>query len=146
MGEMPPASHSSDLPPALAWPEWNGIALTFIAQFRMDDITPFEPEELLPATSILYFFYAADEQRGGCIEDLGAGRVVHFDGDLSVLSRRPSPLNIPEEMGIFNPCALSFSTETILPGLQWGLVEKLWMDEADPTGSKPSRLSTWLRG
>src|SRR5690606_33198558 len=48
---------SPDVPPDFVWPQWNDIPLTFIAQFRLSDVKPYDVENLLPENGMLYFFF-----------------------------------------------------------------------------------------
>ncbi|HVF98530.1 MAG TPA: YwqG family protein, partial [Chloroflexia bacterium] len=54
-----------DLPEDVAWPEWNGGPLAFIAQFRLEEVAPYDLQRLLPTTGMLYFFYEAQQSTWG---------------------------------------------------------------------------------
>jgi len=47
---------SPDLPPDFIWPQWDCTPLTFIGQFNLSDVAPFDVERALPVTGILSFF------------------------------------------------------------------------------------------
>lgn len=48
---------SPDVPEGFEFPKWNFQYLSFIAQIRLSDAKPFDLEDLLPETGMLYFFY-----------------------------------------------------------------------------------------
>src|SRR5690348_4717874 len=48
---------SPDVPEVFAWPRWNDLPLTFIAQIRLSDAKLFDVEDLFPAGGMLYFFF-----------------------------------------------------------------------------------------
>jgi hypothetical protein len=76
-----------DLPPDFAWPEVDGVKLTFVAQFDLDALAGRAAARELPAHGLLSFFYAPippDGDRGHPV------RVLHFT-DLDALARRPVP-------------------------------------------------------
>jgi uncharacterized protein YwqG len=104
-----------DLPPDFVWPDWNGTPMAFLAQFRLDELAPYDLENLLPPTGMLYFFYEAEEQPwGGYIEDEGGWRVFHHTGQISDLVRTPPPDNIPE-YSRFREVPVRFEQRYMLP-------------------------------
>jgi uncharacterized protein YwqG len=81
-----------DLPPNFIWPEWKGTGLTFLAQFRLSDLTAYDVEQLLPSAGMLYFFYEVEAQPWGLEPtDRGAWQVAFYDGKPSSLVRTSSP-------------------------------------------------------
>src|SRR5678815_950094 len=58
-----------DLPADFEWPEYRGIPLTFMAQFRLSDLTIFDENHEMPSKGILYFFYLASEVVRGSDKD-----------------------------------------------------------------------------
>jgi len=104
-----------DLPPDFLWPEWNGTPLGFLAQFRLDELAPYDIENLLPPRGMLYFFYEAQEQPwGNYLEDEGGWRVFYYAGDASDLKRTPPPDNIPE-YSRFREVPVRFEQRYMLP-------------------------------
>jgi len=126
-GDVPVgASHLGgwpDLPEDVSWPERNGQALGFVAQFNLAEVHPFDQQNLLPSTGILYFFYdAAGETYGERLEDRGGWKVVYTEK--AALKRVQAAL---PESAHFRSCAVAFSNEVTLPlrpdvfgrGTQW---------------------------
>lgn len=116
-----------DLPPGAAWPQLQGAPMSFIAQVRLEDAQPADPEHLLPAAGLLSFFYDATQQTyGENPADRGGWQVLYLPGDRSTLRRAPAPAALPAASR-FKPCAVSFATEPTLPqrpevevaGLAW---------------------------
>jgi len=46
-----------DLPADFEWQFYRGQPLTFLAQFKMSDVKPYDVDNVLPESSWLYFFY-----------------------------------------------------------------------------------------
>ena len=102
-----------DLPPDFEWSyyegeDFNGVIenrpLSFIAQINCAEIKPYDKDDLLPNTGMLYFFYELGTMTWGYSpEDKGSVRVFYYDGDLSLLKQTdfPETLNkdyiIPEK-------------------------------------------------
>lgn len=102
-----------DLPPDFEWSyyegeDFNGVIenrpLSFIAQINCAEIKPYDKDDLLPDTGMLYFFYELGTMTWGYSpEDKGSARVFYYDGDLSLLKQTdfPETLNkdyiIPEK-------------------------------------------------
>jgi uncharacterized protein YwqG len=104
-----------DLPPDFIWPEWNGTPLGFLAQLRLDELAPYDIENLLPPRGMLYFFYEAEAQPWGIyLEDEGGWRVFHYTGQVSDLVRTPPPDNIPE-YSQFREIPIRFELRYMLP-------------------------------
>jgi uncharacterized protein YwqG len=81
-----------DLPPTFTYPKYHNGYLTFLAQFNLEEIKPFDEDNLLPEKGILYFFYDVEEQPWGFEkEDKECFKVLYFEGDHSILSRTPYP-------------------------------------------------------
>ncbi|HEY7126585.1 MAG TPA: YwqG family protein [Ktedonobacterales bacterium] len=86
-----------DLPPEIAWPEWKGVPLAFIAQFHLPELAAYDSEQVLPKDGWLYFFYEADEQPWGFEPaHFGAWRVFHYAGELAQLQRAARPHALPK--------------------------------------------------
>lgn len=81
-----------DLPPDFEWyyyegEDFNGVTenrpLSFIAQINCAEIKPYDKDDLLPDTGMLYFFYELGTMTWGYSpEDKGSARVFYYDGDL----------------------------------------------------------------
>ncbi|HEX9998435.1 MAG TPA: YwqG family protein [Abditibacterium sp.] len=82
-----------DAPRGFAWPFFRDEPLSFIAQFRLEEIAPFDLDHVLPTSGLLLFFSAL-RPMGGEIDDSrlhgdigliqetrGAWRILCFDGD-----------------------------------------------------------------
>ena len=54
-----------DLPPGVSWPELKGEPQSFIAQIRLDDVSQYDTEKVLPQSGMLWFFYDAQQQTFG---------------------------------------------------------------------------------
>jgi uncharacterized protein YwqG len=149
-----------DLPEGVAWPDWNGEPLAFIAQFRLEEVAPFDVERLLPVTGMLYFFYdARQETWGDTSEDRGGARVLYYDGDVARIKRTPFPETLHEWGRDYPACRLEMSSQLSLPTsdsihvISLDLTEeetasynKLWEWLADTDGELPDhRLSGYPR-
>src|SRR5262245_49855069 len=54
-----------DLPVGTAWPILNGVAMSFVAQVRLEDAKPFDVNHQLPPAGLLLFFYDARQRSYG---------------------------------------------------------------------------------
>jgi uncharacterized protein YwqG len=116
-----------DLPTGTAWPEWKGLPQSFIAQIRLDDVSQYGTEKVLPQSGMLWFFYDAQQQTfGEDPADRGGWQVLYTDGDLNTLHRAPAPTALPATSQ-YHACLLSFASELTLsqqprleiPELDW---------------------------
>lgn len=135
------------------------VPLPFIAQVLLSDARPFDDEGLLPKKGILYFFYnpirypSDTGKRVGTVDNMtgikydlyggdspGKWRVVHYDGDLSRLKRRPFPAAIPAKTR-YKCSAITFRKEIVLPCVETAHI--------GGQGSKEGRVvltkKEWLR-
>ncbi|RYX83009.1 DUF1963 domain-containing protein [bacterium] len=78
-----------DIWPGFQWPQLSDLALPFLAQFRMEDIAPYDEEKLLPTQGMMLVFFDAMAH----FQDEKAMQVLYFDGDLATLSRADIPDN-----------------------------------------------------
>jgi len=119
-----------DLPPDLVWPEFKGLPQSFIAQFRLAEVRPYDIEGALPGTGMLWFFYdAKQEAYGDDPHDCGAWQVLFREGDLTDLQRTPAPARLPDESR-FKACSVRFTTEITLSQVpQMDIADYDWSDE-----------------
>jgi hypothetical protein len=66
-----------DLPPGVPWPHIGEGVLSFVAQFRLEDLAPLDDDHLLPDTGLLSFFIMDEFDPP---EALGAVRVLLSEG------------------------------------------------------------------
>ncbi|TME08897.1 MAG: DUF1963 domain-containing protein [Chloroflexi bacterium] len=116
-----------DLPTGAPWPEWKGLPQSFIAQIRLDDVSQYDTEKVLPQSGMLWFFYDAQQQTfGEDPVDRGGWQVLYTDGDLNALQRALAPTTLPATSQ-YHACLLSFASELTLsqqpkleiPELDW---------------------------
>lgn len=117
-----PIGHSKfgglpDLPAHFSFPKYHNGYLSFLAQLNLREASPFDKENLLPKTGILYFFYdVVDQPWGFDKEDKNCFKVLYFDGDVKELTRTPYPektedyFQLPVFKAMFNEL-LSFPEE-----------------------------------
>jgi uncharacterized protein YwqG len=118
---------SPDVPPDFVWPQWNGIPLTFIAQFRLSDVKPYDVEDLLPESGMLYFFF---ESMSYCLLPLeeirkpnGSYKVIFFNDATQPLAQMPHPVTLTSEvyqgkriqLRPYRACPIKFEAEMTLP-------------------------------
>jgi uncharacterized protein YwqG len=121
------------LPADVEWPLTDDDRpLSFLCQVRLDEVSPYDHEQLLPESGLLLAFYDVDEQPWG-----GDGRIDRFGWSLRVVDEdgvraRPSP----EGATRFEPVSLAPSPLLTLPG--W---EERALDEIFPA-SFPERLES----
>lgn len=112
------AGGSPDLLPGMEWPHWHDKPLTFMMQFCLSDVAPFDVENLLPHQGMLYFFYDVDGLPWGFDPAWrGSSRVLFIDPESKLLCRTPH-LTAPGENGEIGPlpaCKIAFSSSLSLP-------------------------------
>lgn len=119
---------SPDLPFHMEWPTCEDEPLSFIAQFRMPDITIYDIEHVLPSTGMLYFFYDMTKSPWGFDPgDAGHWKVIYYNGVLSDLARRNFPAKIQDESEI-KACRITCSQDVRLPSWESYDIEKLRMN------------------
>ncbi|HEY7983013.1 MAG TPA: YwqG family protein, partial [Ktedonobacterales bacterium] len=108
---------AADLPPGVAWPEWRGLPLPFIAQVRLEEVAPLDPEGDLPHHGLLSFFYAINDPDGGLrLEDDPAAWRVLYRADPTTLERRPIPAALVGKLDtIFRACTVTPTRRLTLP-------------------------------
>ena len=103
-----------DLPPDFEWPLWEGIPISFVAQFNLADVSTFDVEKALPQSGMLYFFYDVTMEVFVSGGERVNWKVIHYNGDLSSLSRTPAPPDLPG-FGKLDPCTIAFRQELTVP-------------------------------
>jgi uncharacterized protein YwqG len=108
---------TADLPPGAAWPEWRGVPLPFIAQVRLEEVAPLDPEGDLPHRGLLSFFYAMNDPDGGLhLDDGSIHWHVRYTEDATTLERRPLPEALVGGMDTaFPTCAVAPRRRLTLP-------------------------------
>lgn len=87
-----------NLPPELAWPEWQSEPLAFIAQLDLDTLPKLENLPL-PDHGALFFFYAGSEKAwGGTPESVGCTRVLYSATPLASAQLRDFPQQLPPHL------------------------------------------------
>jgi uncharacterized protein YwqG len=141
-----------DLPPGVSWPSDRGyqkkvkkkffffgkkverrepLPLSFIAQINLAEVAPFDPENLLPKTGILYFFYSAEQDSWGFDpKDVDQFSVIYYDGDLTTLSATAFPEDLPPHAR-FKAGALEMRSEISLPSYTHEVYDKFSEAEND---------------
>ncbi len=104
-----------DLPKDMAWPDRNGIPMSFIAQIRLEQIASLDPARQLPSRGLLSFFYDATQQTYGTDpQDRGGWLAIYLNGEASTWQPRALPPALPAEAR-FSPHPVLFHTEITLP-------------------------------
>lgn len=106
-----------DLASATAWPEWNGAALTFVAQIVITpEVKALDLEGLLPAEGVLSFFAQLDleatEYGERCV-------VLHFPSSKGLVRvGPPMPGRVLKSAGLFTPKARLTVAPSEAPGIE----------------------------
>jgi uncharacterized protein YwqG len=103
-----------DLPPKHAWPMRDGEPMLFVAQLRLDELAPYDPESLFPPQGVLSFFVA----------DFGDPHVMFFEDPAKLVEQQP-------------PSTMKFG------GLKWKAYEAAAL-ELEGEVSAPNNESGWL--
>jgi hypothetical protein len=107
---------TADLPPGAVWPEWRGTPLPFIAQIRLEEVAPLDPEGDLPHQGLLSFFFTEDEPASSQRLDVDPAWRVLYAEDLSALERRPTPTAPLGKLGgSFPACVITPKRRLTLP-------------------------------
>jgi hypothetical protein len=115
-----------DLPGDLKWPRRNGTPMAFVAQLDLAEVAAVLPENPLPETGHLWFFYdAASGGWGVDAGDEGSAVVLHRASALGLRAAEAPPA-LPRASR-FKPCAIALEAYQDIPD-----------DEEDE--SLPSRL------
>ena len=103
-----------DLPEGVAWPAWNGVPLSFLAQVRLEDVAALDAEHVLPESGLLLFFYDPYQEAWGFDpKDKGRSRVLYAAAAEPL--RRAAVPPVMVDGGRFNPCSVGFSSILTIP-------------------------------
>jgi uncharacterized protein YwqG len=80
-----------DMPQDWEFPKYKNGYHSFLGQFNLKEMKPYDEENILPSIGILYLFYDVVEQPWGFEEDEGCFKVLYFDGDEKELRRKGYP-------------------------------------------------------
>lgn len=111
---------SPDMPRGFEWYTWQGKPLTFIAQFRLSELAPFDLAKALPPEGMLYFFYEVEEHRYDFSQRDMYKVLFHNDENLP-LERLSHPVAEGKFMTIESlaACKIDFSYEATIPTNLW---------------------------
>ena len=103
-----------DLPGDMAWPYASDKPMALIAQINFAEAKPFDVDNRLPESGVLYLFYEAEEQLWGYDPQHKSGfQVGYYAGDGAALQRRAAPADLAEECR-FSAAALRFGSRTVV--------------------------------
>ena len=103
-----------DLPEDWEFPRYNNRSLSFLGQFNLNEIKPYNGENNLPVSGILYIFYDVVDQPWGFEEDEGCFKILYFEGEEKELKRK----GYPEETEDYFPLPVfkvTFANKLTLP-------------------------------
>lgn len=103
-----------DVPENWDFPKYKNGSLSFLGQFNLKEVKPYDVENKLPSSGILYFFYDVVEQPWGFEEDEGCFKVLYFDGDEKELIRKEYPEET-EDYGPLPVFKVTFINKLTLP-------------------------------
>lgn len=103
------------LPAGMAWPEWRGTNLAFLALVNLRELQASVPRAELPARGLLLFFYDAHQSASGFDpKDKGSWQVVYVPDEAKTAIAPQWPTRLPEE-GRMKGLALQFRAVQTLP-------------------------------
>lgn len=80
-----------DLPEGFEWLHFDNHPLTFIAQFRLSEISAYDVDKIFPSQGLLYFFYDVDSQPWGNYEDRKGWSIIYIEDEQTPLTRTQHP-------------------------------------------------------
>ena len=117
------------LPPEIAWPEWRGQPLAFLAQFDLSEIPENCDRHGLPTTGLLYFFYDQDQlTRGFDPKDIGSWRVLYTESEVNDCMDRGAPEGLIAEC-IYQAKPIKFDAIQTYPDAQDPRIEALGLND-----------------
>lgn len=129
---------SPDVPPAFAWPTWDGRELAFLGQLDLARVAAVDADLPLPHEGLLLFFYDLEGRPSGLLAaDRGSCRVVCLD------ARGDGLAPDEEHPPALQPMPLELSRELMLPGAWSFHAEELELsaDEMDAWDELRERLA-----
>ncbi len=102
-----------DVPTGFVWPQWKGMAQSFIAQIRLADVHPYDVDGVLPERGMLWFFYDAKQETYGADPADKGGWAVIYTERQEGLQRAVFPVGLPAESR-FHACSVTPSSEITL--------------------------------
>jgi len=113
-----------DLPKGVDWfKENNDKSLSFIAQINLSEIHPFDKDNLLPDSGIIYFFYSAEQDAWGFDPKDKDKFKVYYSSGTDNLTKHEFPSDLPD-YSRFNECKLDIKTTVGLPSWENDFVQK----------------------
>ncbi len=141
-----------DVPAGFQWPNFDGVPMSFIAQFNLSELTEIEPTLRLPKSGWLLFFMALTDYGWPAAMNGDEDSTTHYIQSTSVLhvdSNDPLyPAPIPQELGaaqLLPQCVFSPRWHgAMLPGDESAAVESwsLTPAESEAYGQLIHQLST----
>ncbi|MDR3228764.1 MAG: DUF1963 domain-containing protein [Puniceicoccales bacterium] len=125
-----------DLPKQTAWPqeenpENRSGLMAFIAQINLAEIAPFDTDNFLPKSGMLYFFYSVKAGAwGNHAEDRDKFKVIYFEGNTSDLERREFPEALNAESR-FKAAKVIFRREVGPPSADHKFFENIDEDDSE---------------
>ncbi|GIV07835.1 MAG: hypothetical protein KatS3mg017_1037 [Fimbriimonadales bacterium] len=86
-----------DMPSEFEWPRRDNTPLSFLLQINLSAVKPYDLENWLPNSGMLYFFCATDEVPWGYPDEREAWRVYYYDGDMRRIVSTKPPRDLPHE-------------------------------------------------
>jgi uncharacterized protein YwqG len=120
-----------DLPRGFEWPRYDGLALSFIAQFDLAELA--RQSSVLPDHGTLAFFYDSDQRIWGFDpKHRGSAMVAYFPDAPQSLIRTELPADV-HETGRFSSCSVQYEDEvTVLDAQSEFYQPELTDDEREP--------------
>lgn len=123
-----------DLPAAHTWPVWRGRSMNFIAQIDLQNLAKLAPDNPLPHTGSLCFWYdLMDMPWESCKRDAGGFLVQHIPAPIDELRRRALPNDYyfqddaKNGTKTYTPCQLDVKVVTSLPELPDEYLDARWI-------------------
>jgi uncharacterized protein YwqG len=86
-----------DMPPEFEWPRRDHMPLSFLIQINLNEVKPYDLENWLPYSVMLYFFCATDEVPWGYPDEHEACRVYYYGGDMRRIVSTKPPRDLSHE-------------------------------------------------
>lgn len=88
--------------------------LTFLCQINLEQVKPFDKDNILPSKGMLYFFYECESSRWGFdVDDKGAARIFYYE-NYNGFGLQNFPQNLSKEY-IIPEIVISFDSRTSYP-------------------------------